>query len=168
MKVTLENIKARCTEVGECWEWNLQMVQRGAIPIWSVGSKDKVYPRREAWKLHTGREVPEGCYITNFHTCANRKCCNPEHSGPKRREKVHQNTIKSGKLHTDAIRAKISATKRAKSKLSDEAAHEIRTSTEPVPVLAKKHGISEAYGYMIRRGEHRRDYAGNPFAGLMK
>lgn len=168
MQITLENIKARCKEVGDCWEWQLQVNSRNGVPLWNLGKgkdKKKVSPKREAWKIVKGMDVPDGRVITNSHSCGNQKCCNPDHLVCVTKAERLRRTVKTGKLHTPATAAKIAKTKRAKSKLSQEAVDEFLFSNEPVPVLAAKHGITEAYGYMLRRGEHRKSMS-NPFAGL--
>ncbi len=162
--MTLNEIKARCEEVGECWIWQGGFL-RGRFPIVKIANKS-VYPKREAWKAANGKDIPAGNCVVNKKTCNDPHCCNPDHLTTATKRQVLQRTVSDGKLHTTKVRANIAMTKRAKSKLSDEAVQEIRYSDEPVSVLAAKHGISDTYGYMIRRGNSRKDYS-NPFAGLI-
>lgn len=162
-RVNLETIKARCIECGDCWVWASTLL-RGQHPIMKSKGKS-FYPKRVAWELHHGKKIPEGHCVVNKVHCANPHCCNPEHTHHLSRRRVLQMTVATGKMHTPLIKAKIAAAKRRESKLSDEAVLEFTHSDESVPVLAARHGISEAYGYMIRRGEFRKPLS-SPFAGL--
>lgn len=161
--MTLDDIKARCDEVGECWIWKGTFL-RGRFPVFRAGPKT-LYAKREAWVAHNGKPVPDGMCVVNKKACNDYKCCNPSHLTLATKKQVLQKVVADGKLHTTKIKAKIAKSKRAKSKLSDEAVAEIRYGDEPIPVLAARHGISEGYGYMIRRGDSRQDFS-SPFQGL--
>lgn len=162
--MTLEDIKARCEEVGECWIWQ-GTVLRKRFPV-AKANNETLYPKRLAWAAHHGKPVPDGmCVVNRPAKCHDPLCCNPDHLAAVTKRQVLQQVVDDGKLHTTKTRAKIAAAKRAGSKLSDQAVHEIRFSDEPVAVLAARHGISETYGHMIRRGDSRKDYS-SPFAGL--
>lgn len=162
--MNLDDIKARCEEVGECWIWQ-GTVLRKRFPIAKVKNAT-VYPKREAWAAHHGKPVPDGmCVVNRPVKCHDPLCCNPDHLTVATKRQVLQKVVADGKLHTPTIRAKIAVAKRAGSKLSDEAVQEIRFSDEPVAVLAARHGITETYGHMIRRGHSRKDYS-SPWRGL--
>lgn len=80
---TLEDIKARCEEVGDCWEWQLSI---NSCHIPQVRFDGMPRPaRRVAWEMVNGT-VPPGMNVTN--TCGNHKCVNPDHSKP-----IHPATI---------------------------------------------------------------------------
>lgn len=160
----LVDVKARCDEIGECWIWNGPLL-RHKHPIAKVKGVT-YYAKRVVWSAFHRKPIPDGMCVVNKKACSEQHCCNPEHLMLATKLQVLQRVVDSGKLHTTKIRAKIASTKRAKSKLSDEAVMEIRYSDEAVSSLSAKHGISEAYGHMIRRGDSRKDYA-NPFAGLI-
>lgn len=163
MSIDIEFIKKRTRIVGECWEWTSTLL-RGQHPICKVKNKT-VYPKRAAWEWKHQKAVPPKMCVVNIKTCGNDLCCNPDHLKIISKGDLLRRTISEGKLHTQLIREKIAEAKRANSKLTQEAAREFVLSDEPVPVLAKKHGISEAYGYMLRKGLFRRETA-NPFRGL--
>lgn len=160
--ITLEYIKTRCKIEGECWEWQTS----GKVRAPSMKVKNKsISPRREAWKLFNNQEVPPGYVITHKKSCGNPMCCNPEHLMKTKQVNVLVRTVKEGKLHTPAIRAKIAEAKRKSSKLSQEAARQVAFGDDPPEEAARKNGISTAYVYMLRRGICRKDFV-NPFAGL--
>lgn len=161
--MTLDDIKKRCEEVGDCWIWQRTLL-RGKTPIMKIDGKS-VYPRRVTWQLHNGKDIPDTMVVTHRKTCGDPLCCNPDHLILISRKALVQRTGAEGKFSTARTKAKIAASKRKNSKLSQEAVREIIGSDESMPVLAKKHGISEAYGYMLRRGLFRRE-VGNPFSGL--
>lgn len=162
--MNLEDIKARCEEVGECWIWQGTLLHK-RFPIAKVKNVC-IYAKREAWSAHHGKPVPDGMCVVNRSTkCNDPLCCNPDHLTVATRLQVLQKVVADGKLHTNTIKAKIAVARRANSKLSDEAVAEIRFGDESVAVLAARHGISEAYGYMIRRGDSRKDYS-SPWRGL--
>lgn len=163
--MTLDDIKARCEEIGECWIWQKTLL-RGKVPVMKIAGKT-VYPRRAVWQLHNGKEIPSSMVVTHRKSCGDPLCCNPDHLTLISRKALVQRTGAEGKFSTARIKAKIAATKRKKSKLSQEAVREIIASDDSIPTLAKKHGITEAYGYMIRRGLFRREI-GSPFSGLMR
>jgi len=161
--MNLNDIKARCEEVGDCWVWQKTLL-RGKTPIMKTDGKS-LYPRRLAWQLHNAKDIPSSMVVTHRKSCGDPLCCKPEHLTLMTRKALVQRTGAEGKFSTAGTKAKIAAAKRKNSKLSQEAVREFLGSDEPVPVLAKKHGISEAYGYMLRRGLFRKE-VGNPFSGL--
>jgi hypothetical protein len=158
--MTETEILKRTRECGECLEWTGAYVHNVA-PVISIGNR-KIYTKRRLLEL-AGKNI-EGLCVTN--KCGNTSCVNPKHLQIATKAHIIQRTAATGVFSSTAVRARVAAGKRKTSKLSQEAAFEIRNSNEPVPVLAAKHGISDAYGYMIRRGQFRKDYS-NPFAGLM-
>jgi hypothetical protein len=160
--ITLEYIKARCTIEGECWEWNT--IGKHRAPAMKIKGKT-LSPRREAWKLYKGKEISPGYVITHKKECGNPMCCNPEHLMQTKKVHVMKRTVSEGKLHTPVIVAKIAASKRKHSKLSQEAANEIACGNEHTEETAAKYGITPAYVRMIRKGLFRKELF-NPFAGL--
>ncbi len=170
---TADHLALRTREVGTCHEWTATLMKQ-QYPIISlrVPGPDgapvqrQFYVRHLAWWLRHGKPpaVTPKRVITN--TCGNTRCINPAHLRLVDKATVLRRTAAQGAWQGHAFAAAVSAGRRRHSKLSDEAAAEIRASTAPLAELASKHGISRAYACMIRRGRFRRDYA-NPFAGLM-
>ena len=158
--MTEYDILKRTRECGDCLEWTGSFVHDEA-PVISIKNR-KIYVKRHLMQL-AGRKI-DGLCVTS--KCGNTACVNPKHLQIVTKAAIIKRTAATGVFSTTAVRARVAAGKRKLSKLSQEAANEIRTSTEPIAVLARKHGITDAYGYMIRRGEFRKDYR-NPFAGLM-
>lgn len=155
---TLEDLHARCEEVGECWEWQ-RCIAAGRVP--QVGFNGRPRPaRRVAWEMVHG-PVPKGKHIT--HSCGNYKCINPAHAKPvlpatvlARNRANANNTVRS---------ARISATKRAQMGVSAAAVAAVRADADAhVPTMAKRLGISKSMIYKLRK-QHR---AASPWAGLMQ
>ncbi len=158
--MTETEILKRTRECGDCLEWTGSMVHKVA-PVISIANR-KIYVKRHLMEL-AGKKI-KGLCVSN--KCGNTACVNPKHLQTVTKAQVIKRTTATGALSTTAVRARVAAAKRKTSKLSQEAAREIRSSSEQMAVLATKHGISESYGYMIRRGDFRKDY-NNPFMGLL-
>lgn len=149
----------RTKEDGDCLIWTGSLIHHNA-PVFSLAGK-KIYVKRHLMEL-AGKKVDGFCVIS---TCKCQLCVNPEHLKIVKRKDVLKATVASGVLHTPSIRAKITKAKRETSKLSQDSVRELMASTEHVPTMAKRMGITEAYAYMIRRGRFRREIS-SPWAGL--
>jgi hypothetical protein len=158
--MTLSDLFKRTTECGDCLLWTGSFVH-GVAPVVSIKNK-KIYVKRFILELE-GKNIAGKCVS---YTCGQESCVNPKHLVIKTKAQVIKTTAATGVFSTNAVRSKVAAGKRKGSKLSQAAAIEIRTSNVSVQELAAKHGITASYGYMIRRGEFRRDYS-NPFSGLI-
>jgi hypothetical protein len=101
--------------------------------------------------LTTGKTPEPGVY---WHvTCETPHCGNPRHRKPGTRSEQ----MLAAKLHRNALsRAKSAAGRAYTSRVSLEAANAIRCSTEPLRVIAERHGISVQYACDIRNGKKRR------------
>jgi len=155
---TLDDVKARCEEVGNCWEWQLGYQNKGRTPAAAYG-KIRLGARRLAWMLANG-PLPEGWVVVS--TCGNYRCVNPEHIKimPERqaRSKLSSKPISS------ARRAKIIATRRARHGVAPEirvAALEMEGSCVTVGAAL---GIGASTVSKIRRSAP----ANNPWFGLVR
>lgn len=81
---TLADLKERCAEIGDCWEWRVGCAGNGQpmcyLPpsvLADAGRKPKLPARRAAWLL-AGRPMREGWMVWN--TCGSSLCVNPAHS----------------------------------------------------------------------------------------
>lgn len=158
---TLSDMKARCEEVGECWEWQYGFQNHGRTPCVSYLGL-RMAARRLALMLHTGSSL-EGMLV--MYTCGNKACVNPDHLKSMTKEKAMSKL--AAKASTKARNVKIAATKRAQSHVTPSIAHEIRLSTERSDTLAKRHGVSKSTVYAIRRGEkHTTNVWSGLFTGL--
>lgn len=152
--MTLDDIKDRCVEEGECWLWK-GALSGGKWPcIWHEGKTVPV--RRVVWTLHKGKTIPANVCITP--KCDNDLCVCPGCL-------VGRVGRRAARPATMQRRIRMATSLRAKSRISDEAVMDIRTSGEPLAVLAERHGISYSYADQLRRGVRRRDFS-SPFAGL--
>lgn len=164
---TIESLRARTIEVGECWEWQGYSAH-GTPQVFSPSDGTKrrmVSVRRMFRELITGQEQPDGFYSVS---CGNVECVNPDHT-LFRTEKLHFKAM-GKKVGSSPVRAlKLSQYHRTngKAKLSESKAQEIRLSNESCRELAKKYGVNQALISRVRRGEIWKCLT-NPFRGLMK
>lgn len=166
---TLQHLRDRCRECGDCWEW----ASAYRAHRWPVISSRRdwdgdgnvrnmqFYVRHLMYWLAKGQKPRLGVKRALVPACGNPKCVNPDHLKIASRAEVGRTAFKP-----PGWAASVARGHRRRSKLSDEAVQEIRTSTERTLLLAERFGISQAYVYMIRNGEWRKDYS-NPFAGLL-
>ena len=157
-------LEARCVRDGKCLVWS--MSTRDGVPQANLfdpetGKKGTFNVRREAWRLRVGRPPRKGYVIVC--TCETGKCVEPEHLKEISRSQLHKGKPKS-EAHRLAI-AKAAKTKK-NAKLSDEALQDIRTSDDPLPVCAARHGVSVSHVSGIRLGKWCKEVVANPFAGL--
>lgn len=157
-----DKLDQHCEEQGDCMLWGGPLVQR-KFPVLNVERK-KLYVKRHAMQLmgHVlGRKV-----VTS--KCCNQLCVNPEHLVLVTKAKMVEMTVAAhgGNLNTPASKAKIAAALRARSPLTQEEVADIRNSNDSIRTIARRHDISQACAYMLRRGLWRRDYNATPFTGL--
>jgi len=154
---TLADLKARCEEVGECWEWQRHINKFGVAQVRFDGMPSPA--RRVAWTLAIGAAA-NGMHIT--HTCGNFRCINPAHS-----KQVEQKFILKRNMDgaNQALRvARMSATKRKQMGVPANVVAAVRAnSTAPAKDMAAQFGVSTATIYKLRR----QALAASPFGGLM-
>ena len=160
---TLDMIRARCTECGDCWEWQ-RALSDGRYPTLRYKGRT-VNARRAVYEL-AGHKLMGNSFIVT--TCGNTRCLNPDHL-KQVTQKTHLTRMAAlGAMSGPVRSAKIAAAKRAQAgKITLADARQIRSSDEPVKDLAERYGLSKDRVYRIRRGEAWRDYSNNPFAGLL-
>ena len=59
----------------DCWEWTKHVMKHG-YGLYSIGKTSHITAHRMAW-IATYGDIPKGLEVC--HTCANRKCANPNH-----------------------------------------------------------------------------------------
>lgn len=166
-KHTVESLRARTIEVGECWEWQGYSAH-GTPQVFSPAGNPKrrmVSVRRLFRELIAGQPQPDGFYSVS---CGNVECVNPDHT-LFRTEKLHFKAM-GKKVGSSPVRSlKLSQYHRTngKAKLSESKAQEIRLSNESGPVLAERYGVNKSLISRVRRGEIWKCLT-NPFRGLMK
>lgn len=160
---SLTDIHARCTEVGECWEWS-GAVGGNCIPCACIPT---AYPKQPdtrarrvtvtalAWEAYTGKSAT-GKSV--WRTCCNHLCVNPEHLRAGTRAQMADYLVSKGAYkRTPASIAAITKGKRKSAKLSMVQAREIRASTLPAAALAPIYGVHHSLVTRIRRGEAWRE-----------
>lgn len=161
--MTLDDIKARCEEEGECWHWKHYGGVNGNYPQARIGGKWHNV-RRMTWEAANG-PIRKGLRIVPC--CGNRRCINPDHMKALTESQKSKLAAKRGAFSSPVRGAAISRAQRGKrSKLTDACAADIRASIEPAPVLAERYGVSTSLVHSIRRGNRWREYTASPFAGL--
>lgn len=166
-KYTVESLKARTIEVGECWEWQGYSAH-GTPQVFSPSGNPKrrmVSVRRLFRELISGQAQPDGFYSVS---CGNVECVNPDHT-LFRTEKLHFKAM-AKKVGASPVRSlKLSQYHRTsgKAKLDESKAQEIRLSNDSGPVLAKRFGVDKSLISKIRRGEAWKCLT-NPFRGLIR
>lgn len=152
--LTLDEIKARCEEVGECWIWQ-QGVNSAGVPI--ARSRNKTVPvRREVAYLDHGREAPKGYFVIS--ACQDRRCVAPECARVLSASQYVRWLNDTGRFNTPAVAIAKSVAAAARSALSNEAAREVRDSIRAGAdrgEVAREYGISRSYANRIAKGRYR-------------
>lgn len=163
--MTLDEIKSRCIEEGECWIWQGALNACGYPIMKAKGVKSGCQLVRRVVVTLDGRTPkPRQPVIAS---CDDRRCCNPACLKLSTPSAVGKRAAKKGAFSGASRRSKIADSRRTRSKLTQEQVQEIRASTESGPILAARYGVVKSTVSGIRRGELRRDYS-NPFAGLLR
>lgn len=163
---TLESLKARTIEEGECWLWQGYITNNTPQVHCHIDDKKVMVSVRKLMReLITGKPQPAGSY---GHTCGNPQCVNPDHT-IWRSMKVHARYMNKVRDVTPVMAMKMRQAKidTGTVKLSEEAALEIRLSTESARALAQRYGVSKSWIGRIRQNRAWRVLT-SPFAGLLK
>ena len=156
---TLADLKARCEEVGECWEWQRHINSVTGIPQVNYDGRPQS-ARRLAWAMVNG-PVPNGKHIAC--TCGNHRCINPAHAAPKLpKDILRANAIGANE---PLRRARIAATKRKQMGVSQEVVQAVRQNiTAHVPDQARALGVSKGVIYKLRKQAMQ----ASPWGALMR
>lgn len=160
----LSEIKARCVEIGDCWQWATgKSLHFRRYPTVVIDGK-VVLARRVAYALLKG-PIPKGYSI--LPSCGNEFCVNPAHQAALTESQKGKVAAERGAFSYAVRAAKIAEARRKQMKLTIEQAREIRASEEAEPVLAARYGINKSLVGRIRRGQAWKEYGANPWAGLL-
>ena len=158
----------RCEEEGNCLVWTGTLSSIGYPTVYeSQAGKVFLAKRYALWlagRMERDDPSPVQCL------CGNRRCVAPSHHRPSTIREIAQRAAKAGAFSSLQRRMAISRGVRASgvTKLTLEAAREIRLSGDPSQVLAGRYGVSRSLINRIRANEvWRETAASNPFAGLM-
>ncbi len=143
--ITLEHLKSRTDEVGQCWIWNSTTSSNGYPIIKPYGCRCEL-ARRLAFTLAGGTLNPREPVGTV--------------------SKIGKNAAKRGGWKSKTRGAKIANAKRKTGKLSMDIAKEIRYSAETLVVVAERFKINVSWAKKIRNGSAWKEYTPNAFTGL--
>jgi hypothetical protein len=124
-----------------CWIWESAFGTRGYGVFWLGGKKRSAYAHRVALEL-SGREIPKGMLV--MHSCDNPACVNPSHLSAGTPADNTQDAASKKRMAWGA--------RNSGAKLTEEQAREIKNSTLPTRVLAKRYGMERHSISGIRRG----------------
>jgi hypothetical protein len=157
---TLDRLKAKCDEIGDCWIWLGAHDGKGR-PV-CVHNGKRISPRRLARQFTEGREIPR--QMVTACRCGDNKCISPACSVVVTTKTAHRMAADRGAYSNAARDRRMALTKRAASPYGDEAIEAVRLA-ESATVAAKETGMSPSHAKAIRAGRSRKDYS-SPFAGL--
>lgn len=158
--MNLTEIKARCEEVGTCWEWQGAYTTSGSPLVYHEGKRTSV--RKLVYALKHGRPLPDGQVASN--SCQNPRCvCDDHVRGFTQAQMLHRSRANTNQ---ELRAARIAATKRRTvAKLTPEQVQMVRDSPKTNLALAAELGVHHSHLSVIRRGKAWRTF-GSPFAGL--
>jgi hypothetical protein len=164
----LKQIRARCTQQGECWVWPGAVTRHGA-PRWNAAQGLEVRVHRQAWQCVHGA-IPPGHVLVN--QCGEPRCCRPGHYARMSKAEQMGRELAAGRgaqgaLLGLAIRRSWRRRPDLKMSLERAAAMRARREQEPRPTLvalAQEFGVSKATVALVVSG---RRWAGpSPWKGL--
>lgn len=153
--MTLDDILARCDDVGECLLWRGSCNKTSGIPMVSLSFSQRGVSARRAVYEMSGREIPRGHCV--WPKCGNRLCLHPEHLIAGSRKQLGRHLRAQGRTRTPAVLAKCARNGRVNARLSVEIAREIRISTASSQELADRYGVNKSTINNVRRGESWRE-----------
>jgi hypothetical protein len=169
MKHTINSLKSRTVEEGDCWIW--QGYKANGTPQVShprPGFSSKMYSVRRLMRdLVTGKPTPDGHYVTR---CNDAACVNPEHvlfRPDDQHMKRIGRTVSTSANITRSMKLRKYRIRIGHAKLSEQIAQEIRLSNESCATLGERYGVDKSLISKVRRGTAWRVLA-NPFQGLFQ
>lgn len=163
---TLESLQARTIEEGDCWLWQGYIQNKTPqVVAYPAGNKRMVSVRRLLRELTTGQKQPDGHY---GNTCGNTCCVNPEHTIWKGQQ-AHMRYMAKKRVVSNVMANKLRQHRieSGLAKITESKAQEIRSSSEPGPVLAERYGVSKGLINRIKRGTVWRVLV-SPWQGLFR
>lgn len=164
MNPVIEFVRTRCTECGDCWEWQGAVQEgNGNTPV--MKRDRRVRPVRRVVLEAVGVKVA-GKLAT--YKCGNYMCVNPAHLEAVTRSEFQRRISQTMRYHSNpATLAKSAHSRRRTAKLNPELAQTIRQTEGSQRAIAKQFGVCQATVGAIKSGRTWRDYS-NPFGGLLK
>jgi hypothetical protein len=164
MNPVIEFVRSRCTECGDCWEWQGAVQEgNGNTPV--MKRDRRVRPVRRVVLEAVGVKVA-GRLAT--YKCGNYMCVNPAHLEAVTRSVLQSRISQTMRYHRNpATLAKSAQSRRLRAKLCPELAQRIRETEGSQRAIAREFGVCQATVGAIKSGRTWRDYS-NPFGGLLK
>lgn len=141
---TIDDIRARCDEIGECLVWKLTTDECGRPVAYMAGAHTSV---RKFVYEHNGGKLRSGYYPVP--RCGDKRCL--AHLALLPRSKINRESRERSLLIPANWREHQLRPSRAK--LTPELAAVIRSSDEPEEVLAERHGVKRRAIKRVRAGE---------------
>lgn len=167
--VTREWLQERSTEHpgphgrGTCWAWDRYSTEAGQPQCCIAGDEGEkrktLMVRRLAWKLHNRREPNPKRWVGACRGCCE-GCVRPEHMVARTR-----GAAMTGNTRSLQFKASMVSTKRARSKVSQDAIRSARAEGGTVDEVAARLGVTRSYAWAIMAGKKRREVM-SVFGGL--
>ena len=159
---TIESLRARCIEDGDCLIWQGGAYTNGS-PRAHVHGERRTTSARAVWLVLHGKVQQPGKFA--FSTCGNPLCM--AHAVFLTRAQIGKRVAAlTGYAQNPARRERIALSKRATaSPLTPDQVHDIRYGPGLITEKAARHKVSEQTASAIVNGRRWRDYR-NPFAQL--
>lgn len=152
---TIDDIRARCTDLGDCWLWQGGKSSTGHPMLY--GELRRVLVRRYVWQL-LGHELPAKPLVLKA-TCGEVLCCNPKHLAVWTRSQLVAEAYASSR-NTDAeYGARFAARVKQGTKIDMQKARAIRADQRTSDAVAAEMGISASMVRKIRSGQCWRELA---------
>lgn len=158
---TVELIKSRTIECGDCWEWQ-GYIGNGSPQVSHAG---KMVTVRGILAQLLGKPLASSLFWSA--KCGNPKCVNPEHL-IGRNKRQHALFMNAQTNYKDPILlSKMRKAAQSRSKITPEIAEVFRTDPRQCRELAREYGVSHALVSRVRRGKAWVQPS-NVWAGLMR
>lgn len=154
---TLDTVRNRCTEEGECWLWDQSLNSCGYPQACIDGKNTRV--QRYIFAVLLGRRLQSRWVVTA--KCRNKRCCAPDCLEAITRGELLKRAYASGARNTDTEyqRRQQQAIKQGWArKLDADKAREIRARVdEGINVLAAEYGVHRKTIVGVRSGRYWRE-----------
>lgn len=162
-RLTLNAIRARTVEVGDCWIWQ-QATSSTGYPIIKPTGQPCQLVRRLVVALDDRPAEPRQPVAS---LCNDRRCVNPAHLYPSTPRQIGRQAAARGAFAGPIRARRVALAQRAspRAKLTMEIARAIRASTAPAWQEAARYGVNKSLIKAIRAGRAWREYS-SPWAGM--
>jgi hypothetical protein len=152
---TLGDLRCRCAEVGECWEWQKSIGPTGTPSVGFLGTRMSAL--RAAYMLHHRLSQEDMAGVTVWAGCKNQICINPAHALAGLRADMLRWRGDQAK-RSPAVQAVLTMARKKRGVMfTMEEARQIRLSTTSEIAEAERRGCSPKLIGDIRRGNIYRE-----------